>query len=340
VPFDPDTGDAITVAPAGWTSVFREELVRLGEQRSDLVAITAAMTYPTGLDAFATRFPERTFDVGIAEQHAVTSAAGLALGGMHPVVAVYATFLNRAFDQVLLDVALHRCGVTFVLDRAGVTGDDGASHNGMWDMSILQLVPGLRLAAPRDGAQLRELLGEAVAVGDAPTAIRYPKGAVPADLPALERVGCVDVLARGETSDVLLVATGSMVVPGLDVAAKLEAQDIGVTLVDPRWVLPVDDALVDLAAQHRLVVSVEDNGRAGGVGSALLLALDAARVDTPVRVHAVPQQFLEHARRDALLEEMGLTAEAVTADTIERWSRLTGEVGGMSAPAEAFVPLR
>ena len=340
VPFDPDTGDAITVAPAGWTSVFREELVRLGEQRSDLVAITAAMTYPTGLDAFATRFPERTFDVGIAEQHAVTSAAGLALGGMHPVVAVYATFLNRAFDQVLLDVALHRCGVTFVLDRAGVTGDDGASHNGMWDMSILQLVPGLRLAAPRDGAQLRELLGEAVAVGDAPTAIRYPKGAVPADLPALERVGCVDVLARGETSDVLLVATGSMVVPGLDVAAKLEAQDIGVTLVDPRWVLPVDDALVDLAAQHRLVVSVEDNGRAGGVGSALLLALDAGRVDTPVRVHAVPQQFLEHARRDALLEEMGLTAEAVTADTIERWSRLTGEVGGMSAPAEAFVPLR
>ena len=340
VPFDPDTGDAITVAPAGWTSVFREELVSLGEQRTDLVAITAAMTYPTGLDAFAARFPERTFDVGIAEQHAVTSAAGLALGGMHPVVAVYATFLNRAFDQVLLDVALHRCGVTFVLDRAGVTGDDGPSHNGMWDLSILQLVPGLRVAAPRDGAQLRELLGEAVAVGDAPTAVRFPKGAVPADVPALQRLGGADVLARGETSDVLLIAAGSMVVPGLDVAAKLEAQGIGTTLVDPRWVLPVDDALVQLAAEHELVVSMEDNGRAGGVGSALLLALDAAQVDTPVRVHAVPQQFPGHAKRDVLLEDMGLTAEAVTADTIKRWNRLTTEAGGMRPPAVAFARSR
>ncbi|CAA9354955.1 MAG: 1-deoxy-D-xylulose 5-phosphate synthase [uncultured Nocardioidaceae bacterium] len=339
VPFDPDTGDAITVAPAGWTSVFRDQLVRLGEQRSDLVAITAAMTYPTGLDAFATRFPERTFDVGIAEQHAVTSAAGLALGGLHPVVAVYATFLNRAFDQVLLDVALHRCGVTFVLDRAGVTGDDGPSHNGMWDMSILQVVPGLRLAAPRDGAQLRELLNEAVEVGNAPTVVRFPKGAVPDDVAALERIGCVDVLTRGAASDVLLVAVGSMVVPAIDVAAKLEAQGIGVTLVDPRWVLPVDDGLVRLAAEHGLLVSMEDNGRAGGVGSALLLALEAARVDVPVRVHAVPQAFPEHAKRNVLLEDMGLTAEAVTADTIEQWARLPRTAGpgtGMAAPSPVF----
>jgi len=322
VPFDPDTGVAITIAPTPFRSVFRDELVHLGEQRPDLVAITAAMTYPTGLDAFATRFPERTFDVGIAEQHAVTSAAGLALGGLHPVVAVYATFLNRAFDQVLLDVALHGCGVTFVLDRAGITGDDGPSHNGMWDLSILQVVPGLRLAAPRDGAQLRELLGEAVRVGDAPTVVRFPKGAVPPDVAAIERVGHADVLVREGAPDVLLVGVGSMVVPCLDVAAKLQAQGIGVTLVDPRWVQPVDPALVTMAAEHRLVVSVEDNGRAGGVGSALLLALDAAQVTTPVRVHAVPQAFPEHAKRDALLEQMGLTPEAVTADTIQRWARI------------------
>ncbi len=330
VAFDPETGGAITVAPAGWTSVFRDELVALGERRDDIVAITAAMTYPTGIDAFAARWPERTFDVGIAEQHAVTSAAGLALGGLHPVVAIYATFLNRAFDQVLLDVALHGCGVTFVLDRAGITGDDGPSHNGMWDLSILSVVPGLRVAAPRDGAQLRELLAEAVAVEHAPTVVRYPKGALPDDVPALERVGHADVLARGESRDVLLVAVGAMATPCLDVAAKLEAHGIGVTLVDPRWVHPVDDALVRLAGEHRLVVSVEDNGRAGGAGAALLLALDQADVDTPVRVHAVPQHFPEHAKRDALLEAMGLGAEAITADTVQRWARLT--LGGSAEP--------
>ena len=250
-------------------------------QRKDVVAITAAMLHPVGLHRFAAAYPERTFDVGIAEQHAATSAAGLALGGLHPVVAIYATFLNRAFDQVLMDVALHKAGVTFVLDRAGVTGDDGASHNGMWDMSILQVVPGLRLAAPRDASRLRELLQEAVQVDDAPTVVRFPKGPPNDDIPTLSKVGGVDVLVRRGDKDVLLVGVGSMATVCVDVATRLEAQGIGVTVVDPRWVKPVDPALVDLAREHRLVVSVEDNGIVGGVGSVLLQTLERRRCGDP-----------------------------------------------------------
>jgi 1-deoxy-D-xylulose-5-phosphate synthase len=315
-PFDVVTGEE---QPKGaiWTDVFADEMVRIGEERDDVAAITAAMMHPVGLDRFAQRFPERTYDVGIAEQHAATAAAGLAMGGVHPVVAVYATFLNRAFDQVLMDVALHRCGVTFVLDRSGVTGDDGASHNGMWDMSILQVVPGLSIAAPRDGAQLRELLREAVAVDDAPTVVRFPKGPPPADMPALERIGAVDVLARGTNEDVLLVAVGAMAAPALEAAALLGARGIGVTVVDPRWVKPVDRVLVDLARTHGLVVSVEDNGVVGGVGSALLQALNTAGVRTPVQLHGIPQEFLDHAKRAVILERIGLTptglADAVAA---------------------------
>src|SRR3954468_2188246 len=263
-PFDPDSGEQ---NPKGtiWTNAFTDEMVRIGQRRQDVVAITAAMLHPSGLHHFQSRFPDRTFDVGIAEQHAATSAAGLAMAGMHPVVALYATFLNRAFDQVLMDVALHRCGVTFVLDRAGVTGDDGASHNGMWDMSVLQVVPGLRLAAPRDAARLRELLNEAVEVEDAPTVVRFPKGPPPEDVPAVDRRGGVDVLVRNGARDVLLVAVGSMATLGVQVADRLVAQGIGVTVVDPRWVMPVDPALVELAREHRLVVSIEDNGKVGGV---------------------------------------------------------------------------
>ena len=257
--FDVETGEA---RPAGriWTDFFSEEMVALGDERQDIVGITAAMLYPVGLDRFAAAYPERIFDVGIAEQHAVTSAAGLAMGGMHPVVAIYATFLNRAFDQVLMDVALHRCGVTFVLDRAGVTGTDGASHNGMWDLSILQVVPGLRIAAPRDGARVRELLREAVAVGDAPTVVRLPKGAPPADLEAVDRAGGCDVLSAAAPRTCSSSAVGSMASVGVEVGERLAAQGIGVTVVDPRWVKPVDPALVDLARDHRLVVSIEDNG--------------------------------------------------------------------------------
>src|SRR5688572_30439212 len=301
-PFDIDTGKE---TPKGriWTDIFSDEIVHLGEQRKDLVAITAAMMHPVGLDAFVERFPERTFDVGIAEQHAATSAAGLAMGGLHPVVALYATFLNRAFDQVLMDVALHKCGVTFVLDRSGVTGDDGASHNGMWDMSILQVVPGLRLAAPRDGARLRELLGEAIEGSDGPTVVRFPKGPPPEDIPAVGRAGGADVLVRKGKRDVLIVAVGAMGATAVEVADRLTAQGIGVTVVDPRWVKPVDPAIVELAREHRLVVSVEDNGEVGGCGAVLLQTLTEAGVSTPFRVHGIPQEFLSHAKRDRILEQ-------------------------------------
>jgi 1-deoxy-D-xylulose-5-phosphate synthase len=315
-PFDIETGEE---KPRGriWTDVFSDEIVHIGHRRKDVVGITAAMVHPVGLDQFQKRFPERSFDVGIAEQHAATSAAGLALGGLHPVVAVYATFLNRAFDQVLMDCALHRCGVTFVLDRAGVTGDDGASHNGMWDMSVLQVVPGLRLAAPRDSARLRELLNEAVEVDDAPTVVRYPKGPPPADIEAVGRAGGADVLVRNGTKDVLVVAVGVMATTAVAVADRLVAQGIGVTVVDPRWVKPVDPAIVELAREHRLVVSIEDNGEIGGCGAVLLQTLNAAGVHTPFRLHGIPQQFLGHAKRAAILERIGLTPQALALGIVE-----------------------
>ncbi|MFD6364591.1 1-deoxy-D-xylulose-5-phosphate synthase, partial [Streptomyces roseolus] len=292
----PDTGLPIATSGADWTGVFADEMVALGKEREDIVAITAAMLQPVGLDKFAKAFPERVFDVGIAEQHAAVSAAGLATGGLHPVFAVYATFLNRAFDQVLMDVALHKCGVTFVLDRAGVTGTDGASHNGMWDMSILQVVPGLRLAAPRDADQVRAQLREAVEVTDAPTVVRFSKGAVGPAVPALRRVGGMDVLREpggdvprglngtgGAPTDVLLVSVGALAPMCLEVADLLDRQGISTTVVDPRWVKPVDEALAPLAAEHRVVVTVEDNSRVGGVGSAVAQALRDAGVDVPLR---------------------------------------------------------
>jgi 1-deoxy-D-xylulose-5-phosphate synthase len=281
-----------------------------------VVAITAAMLHPTGLHRFGQEFPDRIFDVGIAEQHAVTSAAGLAMGGMHPVVGLYATFLNRAFDQLLLDVALHKCGVTFVLDRAGVTGDDGPSHNGMWDMSLLQIVPGLRLAAPRDGARVKELLNEAIEVDDAPTVLRYAKGEVFPDIEAIDRVGGCDVLVRTGT-DVLIVGIGSMAATAVDVAARLQAQGFGVTVIDPRWVKPVDPKLVELAGKHKFVVTIEDNGRVSGCGAAIAQALRDAGVATPVRDFGIPQRFLDHAKRDAVLAEIGLTGQGLARDVIE-----------------------
>jgi 1-deoxy-D-xylulose-5-phosphate synthase len=315
-PFNVETGEE---NPKGltWTDVFADEMVAVGAERKDVVAVTAAMLHPVGLHLFAAKYPERTFDVGIAEQHAATSAAGLAMGGLHPVVAVYSTFLNRAFDQVLMDVALHRCGVTFVLDRAGVTGDDGASHNGMWDMSILQVVPGLRLAAPRDGARLRELLREAVQVGDAPTVVRFPKGPPTPDVEATGRVGGCDLLFRNGTKDVLIVGVGAMATTAVDVAQRLVAQGIGVTVVDPRWVKPVDPAILDLARTHRLVVSIEDSGIVGGCGSVLLQTLNAERIETPVRLHGIPQQFLQHAKRARILERVGLTGQAIARSIVE-----------------------
>jgi len=308
---DPDTGRPVATTGGTWTSVFAEEMLTIGSERPDVVGITAAMLIPVGLHRFAREHPDRVFDVGIAEQHAVTSAAGMAFCGLHPVVAVYASFLNRAFDQVLMDVALHGAGVTFVLDRAGITGDDGASHHGMWDLSLLQLVPGMRVAAPRDAATLREELREALAVDDGPTALRFPKGCPPQDLPAVERVGGLDVLHRGGTEDLLLIGLGSMVPTCLEVVELLAAEGIGTTLVDPRWVLPVAPELITMAAGYRMVAVVEDSGRAGGVGSAVRQRLDDEGVDVIVRGFGIPQEFHHHAKRGQVLERIGLTAQEI-----------------------------
>jgi 1-deoxy-D-xylulose-5-phosphate synthase len=329
---DPQTGLATSIAAPGWTSVFSDELIKRAAKRRDVVAITAAMPGPTGLTAFRKRFPDRFFDVGIAEQHAMTSAAGLAMGGMHPVVAIYSTFLNRAFDQMMMDVALHRLPVTIVLDRAGVTGPDGASHNGVWDMSILGVVPGMRVAAPRDAARLREELGEALDVKDGPTAIRFPKGDVGEDIPAVERRDGVDVLAvpaDGLSQDVLLVAVGSFASMALSVAERLRNQGIGVTVVDPRWVLPVPEMLGPLAASHKLVVTLEDHGLHGGIGSAVSAALRRNEIDVPCRDLGVPQQFQDHASRKEVLADLGLTDQNI-ARQVTGWVAALGSSIGES----------
>ncbi|GAB3155740.1 1-deoxy-D-xylulose-5-phosphate synthase [Microbispora hainanensis] len=318
-PFDIETGEE-RPRPHSWTNVFSDEMVKIGAERKDVVAITAAMLHPTGLAAFAEAYPDRIYDVGIAEQHALTSAAGLAMGGLHPVVAVYATFLNRAFDQLLMDVALHRQPVTVVLDRAGVTGDDGASHNGMWDLSILQVIPGLSVAAPRDGARLRELLAEAVGIEDGPTVVRFSKGALPKDVEAVGKLGGMDVLRTGD-ADVLLVAVGPMAEVCMEAATLLDAQGISATVVDPRWVKPLDEALVPAAAAHKLVVVVEDNGRVGGVGDAVARLLRDADVDVPVRTYGIPQRFLDHAKRAKILSDIGLTGQDLARQITEAVAR-------------------
>jgi 1-deoxy-D-xylulose-5-phosphate synthase len=330
----------VTVGPVGavaksakrdWTAVFTDEIVAIGARRPDVVAITAAMLHPTGLAAFAQAYPDRVFDVGIAEQHAVTSAAGLAMGGLHPVVAIYATFLNRAFDQVLMDVAMHKLPVTLVLDRAGVTGPDGASHHGMWDGSLLQIVPGIKVAVPRDGTRLTELLREAVAVSDGPTAIRFPRGSVAEDLQAVGSLGGMDVLALPDggaeaAADVLLVAVGPMAGVAVEAAGRLAGQGISVTVVDPRWVKPVDPALAETAARHRLVVTVEDNGTVGGFGDAVARLLREHDVDVPVRTFGLPQRFLEHGERAEVLADAGLTPQHLALSITEAVARLTPDL--------------
>lgn len=326
---DPVTGASLAKSAPGWTNVFTEELLRAGHERDDIVAITAAMAGPTGLQPFAEQFPDRFFDVGIAEQHAITSAAGLALGGMHPVVAVYSTFLNRAFDQLLMDAGLLHLPVTVVLDRAGVTGSDGASHNGVWDLAVASIVPGIRIAAPRDPERLREEFGEALAVDDGPTIVRFPKGKVGKDIPAIERRGNVDVLRRPEHSEgadaeesrlnVLMVAIGTFAAPACEAAAQLAEEGIELTVVDPRWVIPVAAELVDMAADADLVVVYEDGLLRGGVGSAVAEALHAAGVDTPLRQLAFPSVFPQHASRDEVLAEYGLDAASAT-DQVRQWA--------------------
>jgi 1-deoxy-D-xylulose-5-phosphate synthase len=305
-------------ARPSWTSVAGAELVRIGRCRPDVVALTAAMLEPTGLAPFAAAFPDRVVDVGIAEQHAVTSAAGLAMGGLHPVVAVYATFLNRAFDQVLLDVGLHGLPVTFLLDRAGVTGNDGPSHNGMWDLSALGIVPGMRVAAPRDAARLGELLAEAVDDDRGPTAVRFPKGSPPAELPAVDRIGSADVLAADGHAGVLVLAVGPMAAAALGAAERLRAGGVAATVVDPRWVLPVDPSLVEHARGYRLVVTVEDNGVAGGVGDAVGRALRDAGVPVDLLTLGLRQEYLPVGERDQLLAEQGLDAPGIAAAVCRR----------------------
>ncbi len=315
---NPETGESLEdSSSASWTSVFGDELCKLSQGNDRVVAITGAMLQPVGLKAFAEKFPTRVFDVGIAEQHAVTSAAGLAFGGLHPVVAVYATFMNRAFDQVLMDVALHNAPVTFVLDRAGVTGPDGASHHGMWDLSIFQVVPGIRIAAPRDANTLREELGEAIAHENGPTMIRFSKGSVGAPIQSLDRTNDgVDTLKRSASKDVLIVSIGAMAETALEVANHLAAQGIGATVVDPRWVIPVPESLIEMSREHRLVVTIEDGIRVGGIGTRIRQTLREAQVDTALSEIGLPSEFLEHASRSQILERVGLTAQDISRDVI------------------------
>ena len=322
---DPETGTPLAKSSTSWTNVFSEELLALGKERKDIVALTAAMLGPTGLDKFQSEFPERTIDVGIAEQHAVTSAAGLAFAGLHPVIAVYSTFLNRAFDQLLLDVALHKAGVTFVLDRAGITGDDGPSHHGIWDLAVTGLVPTMHVAAPRDAARLRETLREAVAINDAPTAVRFPKGAVQGDIPAFERRDGVDVLYRGESADVLLISIGSMAAIAVEAASQAYREGVGVTVIDPRWVKPLPASLISMVDRYKSVVVLEDGIKHGGIASAISEQCREAGLNIAIHSIGVPLEFIEHSKRSEILEDLGITAQKISRDIVE-WNSTVEEM--------------
>lgn len=319
---DPETGEPLAKSGKTWTQEFSEALVSIGRERKDVVALTAAMLGPTGLDKFQAEFPDRTFDVGIAEQHATTSAAGLAFTGLHPVVAIYSTFLNRAFDQLLLDVALHKAGVTFVLDRAGITGDDGPSHNGIWDLALTGIVPRLHVAAPRDGVRLQELLRESINIKDAPSLIRFPKGAINPDLPAFERRDGMDILYRGESPDILLIAVGAMAQIAVDAASQAYREGVGVTVVDPRWVKPLPiDAIAKMADRYSQVVVIEDGISHGGIASSLSEFFRDREIDMPIHSIGVPLDFYEHAKRAQLLDEMGITAQSVSRQLVTWFSK-------------------
>jgi len=316
---DAETGQPLSKAGVSWTSVFSDELVKIGSERKDVVAITAAMMGPTGLDKFEKAFPERTFDVGIAEQHATTAAAGMAFAGLHPVIAVYSTFLNRAFDQLLLDVALHKAGVTFVLDRAGITGDDGPSHNGIWDLALTGIVPTLHVAAPRDGQRVRETLREALDISDAPSLIRFPKGAINPDIPAFERRDGIDVLYRGESADILLVSIGAFAAIAVEAAAQAYREGVGVTVIDPRWVKPLPKSLITMAQRYKSVVVLEDGIKHGGIASTISELFREANLNVPVHSIGVPLEFLEHAKRAQILEDLGITVQNITRSLVT-WS--------------------
>ena len=330
----PETGMPVAKNAPNWTSVFSDEICEIGAKRSDVVAITAAMLGPTGLDKFAEKFPKRAFDVGIAEQHAATSAAGLAFTGLHPVVAIYSTFLNRAFDQLLLDVALHKAGVTFVLDRAGITGDDGPSHHGIWDLALTGIVPTLHVAAPRDGAILRETLNEALIISDAPSLIRFPKGPVGADIPAFERRDGIDVLYRGESADVLLVSVGAMAKICVEAASQAYREGVGVTVIDPRWVKPLPQSLLTMAQRYKSVVVVEDGIRHGGIASTISEMFRDAEIDVPIHSIGVPLEFIEHSKRGEIMSDLGITAQNITHQLVSWSSSLKDQINGDVMPAK------
>ena len=321
---DPESGEPLAKSGTSWTKVFAQELVEIGKTREDIVAITAAMLGPTGLDQFQAAYPERTIDVGIAEQHAVTSAAGLAFTGLHPVVAVYSTFLNRAFDQMLLDVALHKAGVTFVLDRSGVTGDDGPSHHGIWDLALTGIVPTMHVAAPRDGARLKELLREAVEISDAPSMVRFPKGTVQEDIPAFERRDGIDVLYRGESADVLMISVGAMAAIAVEAASSAYREGVSVTVIDPRWVKPLPESLVRMAERYKSVVVLEDGIRHAGIGSSISEMFRDAGVLIPLHSIGVPLEFIEHSKRGQILSDIGITAQSIARSVVE-WSSVLKE---------------
>jgi 1-deoxy-D-xylulose-5-phosphate synthase len=308
---DPITGKPLKASATSWTNVFSEEITQIGQENSKVVAITAAMLGPTGLDKFAQNFPDRTIDVGIAEQHAVTSAAGLAYAGVHPVIAIYSTFLNRAFDQLLLDVALHNAGVTFVLDRAGITGDDGPSHHGIWDLALTGIVPHMHVGAPRDGARLKELLRQCIAIDNAPSMIRFPKGPIPADIPALERVDGIDILHRGGTNQVLVISIGSMASMALEVAQLAHQQSIEITVIDPLWVKPMSSNVTALCAKYSTVVVMEDGIKHAGIASTISESLREAGSQCSVHSIGVPLEFIEHSKRNEILEDLKITPAAI-----------------------------
>ena len=323
---DPETGEPLSKSGTSWTKVFAQELVEIGKLRADIVAITAAMLGPTGLDQFQAAYPDRTIDVGIAEQHAVTSAAGLAFTGLHPVVAVYSTFLNRAFDQMLLDVALHKAGVTFVLDRSGVTGDDGPSHHGIWDLALTGIVPTMHVGAPRDGARLKELLREALDINDAPSMVRFPKGAVQEDIPAFERRDGIDVLYRGESADVLMISVGAMAAIAVEAASSAYREGVGVTVIDPRWVKPLPQSLIRMAERYKSVVVLEDGIRHAGIGSSISEMFRDAGVMIPLHSIGVPLEFIEHSKRTEILSDIGITAQNIARSVVEWSSSLKAEM--------------
>ena len=312
-PIHPETGLPVKKERFGWTAVFAEEIVRLARRNPKIVGISAAMMEPVGLKPFRTQFPNRVFDVGIAEQHAMTLADGLSFAGCHPVIALYATFLNRAFDQLLMDAALHKQGITVVLDRAGITGADGASHNGMWDLAIAAMVPGIRVAAPRDAATVRKLLGQAVSIENAPTIVRYPKGSIPPQIPAKAHIGDLDVLYQhsGEGKQILVVAVGAMANTALEVSQGLTQGGHSVKCVDPGWVIPISATLCEQVKLADLVVTIEDGEVTNGVGALLRSTLAQENCFTPIKSFGIPRAFLPTDSRDSLLESSKLTPETI-----------------------------